>query len=59
VVQSRSPSHEVVDLAAYRQSKMVPQGQLIDRPQLDAEETITEIARYVMLIVQAIRRPRQ
>jgi hypothetical protein len=49
----------VVDLAAYRQSKMVPQGQLIDRPQLDAEETITEIARYVMLIVQAIRRPRQ
>lgn len=26
--------------------------------QLDAEETITEIAKYVMLIAQAIRRPR-
>lgn len=57
-MQTRSTSHKgVVDLVAYRNSKT--QSQTIPSlPQPDAEETITEIAKYVLLIVQAIKRPR-
>lgn len=57
-MQIGSTNHKAVtDLAAYRKSKES------ERPtapsqQIDAEETITEIARYVLLIVQAIKRPR-
>jgi hypothetical protein len=47
----------VVDLTTYRNSKVQPQADPA-LPQPDAEETITEIAKYVLLIVQAIKRPR-
>jgi hypothetical protein len=57
-VHTGSTSHEAVtDLAAYRRNKESERAIAIER-QLDAEETITEIARYVLLIVQAIKRPR-
>ena len=42
----------------YRKRKTGSEKLIIEQPILDAEETITEIARYVLLIVQAIRRPR-
>jgi hypothetical protein len=46
----------VTDLVAYRQRKS--KSEEIAVPQPDAEETIVEIAKYVMLIVEAITRKR-
>jgi hypothetical protein len=57
-VQHRSTNNEVIaDLANYRKRK-TPSEQTFATPRLDAEETITEIARYVLLIVEAITRHR-
>jgi ribonuclease D len=56
-VQPGSISREVVtDLAAYRKRKSKTEE--IEVPQVNAEETIVEIAKYVMLIVEAITRQR-
>lgn len=54
----RGISNKVVaDLTAYRNTKLKTERET-KISALDAEETITEIARYVLLIVEAIRRPR-
>jgi hypothetical protein len=58
-VQHQNTNHKalVADLAAYRKTK-TPLEQTFALPRLDAEETITEIAKYVLLIVDAITRHR-
>lgn len=54
----RGISNKVVaDLTAYRNAKPKSDGET-NLPAPDAEETITEIAKYVLLIVEAITRRR-
>lgn len=58
-MQTGSTSREVVvDLTTYRQTKQQSNERVPMPPNMDAEQTITEIAKYVLLIAQAIRRPR-
>ena len=57
-MQQNTSRSAVVDLTDYRKEKSRTKEAMNETHQ-DAEEAITEIARYVLLIVDAITRHRQ